>query len=618
MFLHTVSIALLFAAPLAPSRDKPQNWVQVTSPHFVVATNSSEKQGRRIADQFERMRSVFHAAFPKLNMDSGTPIIVLAIKDEKDFRALEPEAYLAKGSLKLGGVFMRGPDKNYVLMRLDAEGEHPYAVIYHEYTHFLIGKSADWMPLWMNEGLAEFYENTEIHEKEASLGEPSGENLRWLRENRLLPLATLFSVDRKSSYYHEEKKGSIFYAESWALTHYILMNDFAQKTHRLSDYSALVTQKVDPVTAAGQVFGDLKQLEAALDNYIHGGVFHYLTMATPTEVDDSAFKVENLAGTQSDALRADFLAYNQRTSDAQALLDRILQEDPKNVLAHETKGFLAFQQEQLDEGEKWYAQAVQLDSQSYLAHYYYAVISMRDSREASQPDRIESSLREAIRLNPSFAPAFDSLGVFLGMRHKNLEEARTMGLTAISLDPANIDYRINVANILMAMEKGQNAIEVLRAAAKLAKTPEENQLVADALNRAQEYIDAQSQFAEQLRRRREDRNSNNDGTASEGRAPTLKHRPQFVAKGPHRFAVGVLQGVTCDNPSLDLTVSGSGKPLSLHVDNYFKVPFSALGFQAEKDLNPCTDLENRPAKVEYVESANPSMAAQLVSVELHK
>lgn len=49
------------------------------------------------------MRSVFHLAFPKLQIDPGTPIIVLAIRDEKDFKALEPEAYLAKGSLKLGG-----------------------------------------------------------------------------------------------------------------------------------------------------------------------------------------------------------------------------------------------------------------------------------------------------------------------------------------------------------------------------------------------------------------------------------------------------------------------------------------------------------------------------------
>ena len=65
---------------------------------------------------------------------------MLAIKDEKDFRALEPEAYLAKGSLKLGGLFLRAPDKNYVLMRLDAQGEHPYAVVYHEYTHLILSK----------------------------------------------------------------------------------------------------------------------------------------------------------------------------------------------------------------------------------------------------------------------------------------------------------------------------------------------------------------------------------------------------------------------------------------------------------------------------------------------
>jgi hypothetical protein len=159
----------ILAAVLASARDKPENWTQVRSPHFTVVTNSNEKQGRRIADQFERMRSVFHVAFPKLEIDPGSPIVVLAIKDEKDFKALEPEAYLAKGSLKLGGLFLRAPDKNYVLLRLDAEGEHPYAVVYHEYTHLILSK-VDWIPLWLNEGLAQFYQTTEIRDKEVSLG----------------------------------------------------------------------------------------------------------------------------------------------------------------------------------------------------------------------------------------------------------------------------------------------------------------------------------------------------------------------------------------------------------------------------------------------------------------
>ena len=97
----------LFTAALAPARDKPENWLEIRSQHFTVVTNANEKTGRHIADQFERMRSVFHAAFPHLSIDTSSPIIVLAVKDEKDFRALEPQVYLAKGQLKLGGLFLR-------------------------------------------------------------------------------------------------------------------------------------------------------------------------------------------------------------------------------------------------------------------------------------------------------------------------------------------------------------------------------------------------------------------------------------------------------------------------------------------------------------------------------
>ncbi len=623
MLRQILLLSLLLVPSLAAARDKTETWLQVSSPHFVVVTNASEKQGRRVADQFERMRSVFHAAFPKAQVDPGAPIIVLAIKDAKDFRALEPEAYLAKGSLQLGGLFLRAADKNYVLMRLDVEGEHPYAVVYHEYTHLLLSKSEELMPLWLNEGLAEFYQNTEIRDKEALLGEPSADDILWLRQNRLLPLATLFTIDHNSPYYHEENKGSIFYAESWALTHYLEMKEFAEKTHRLADYLDLLSKQVDPVTAAARAFGDLKQLQQELDSYIHQtSGFRYVKMTTTTEVDDSAFKIQPLTPAQSDALRADFLAYNQRTADAESLLDRVLQEDPNNVSAHETKGFLEFQKGNLEEARKWYAKAVQLDSQSYLAHYYFAGISMNSAGNASDDEQVENSLRAAIRLNPLFAPAFDRLAMFLAMRHKNLDEARMMGLNAISLEPANIGYRINMANVFLTMEKGQSAVDVLRYAAKLVKTPQENQMVENALAQAQAYADSQARFDERNREMSVEEKAGSAAgtvqTTSQANMPHLARRPDFVARGPHRFLVGILKGVHCNNPALDLTVNSSGKLVALHVDNYFTLPFTTLGFQPDKDLNPCADLENRTAKVEYVESANPSVTARLISVELHK
>ncbi len=637
MLKRLIPLVLMFAAaPAAPvlARDKAENWVEVRSPHFVVVTNSSDKQGRRVADQFERMRSVFHAAFPKLQIDPGSPIIVLVIKDEKDFRALEPVAYLAKGSLQLGGLFLRAPDKNYVLMRLDAEGEHPYSVVYHEYTHLLVGKSAEWMPLWMNEGLAEFYQNTEIHEKDASLGEPSTENIMLLRQRSLLPLTTLFTVDEKSPYYHEENKGSIFYAESWALIHYLQVKDRHDKTLHLDEYSELLIKKVDPVAAATQAFGDLKKLQAALEAYVRQGTFTYFRMATTTDVDDSTFQSKVLTAPQADAVRADFLAYNDRTADARALLDHVLQEDPNNVSAQETLGFMEFHQGHLEEARQRYAKAVQSDSQNFLAHYYFAAISMNDPAAAADQAQIESSLRSSIKLNPAFAPAYDRLAAFLGMRHRDLEEARLIGLTAVSLDPANIQYRVNVANIFMAMGNSKSAIDVLHTAATLAKTPRESETVERFLTNVEAYAAAQERFGAQSGLTAEemkagphpsdvddddsDQDGPGQGSAAASGPPRLVHRKEFVPSGPHRFVVGVLKDVHCEPPNLNLTVSSGAKMLALHTENYYKLQFSALGFQPTADLKPCTDLENRPAKVEYVESADQSDAPHLIAIELHK
>ena len=628
MFTRLLSLGLLFSLLLAASpsrgRDKAENWIEVRSPHFVVVTNSSDKQGRHVADQFERMRSVFHTAFPKLQIDPGSPIIVLAIKDEKDFRALEPTAYLAKGSLQLGGLFSRAPDKNYVLMRLDAEGGHPYSVVYHEYTHLLVGKSAEWMPLWMNEGLAEFYENTEIHEKDASLGEPSTENILLLRQSRLLPLATLLTVDQTSPYYHEENKGSIFYAESWALIHYLKVKERHDNVPLLGPYSELLIKKVDPVSAATQAFGNLKQLQNALEAYVRQAGFTYFKMATTIEVDDSSFQTRPLTGAQADAVRADFLAYNDRTSDARALLDQVLKEDPNNVSAQETLGFMEFHEGHLEEARQRYAKAVQSDSQNFLAHYYFAAISMNDPAAGADEAQIESSLRIAIKLNPSFAPSYDRLAAFLGMRRRNLDEARLIGLTAVSLDPANIQYRVNVANVFMAMGNTKSAIDVLHVAAKLAKTPQESATVDNILNSVQAYAAARERLAarngqtvEEINADSDEDDVDKDAPAGSG-PPHLAHRNEFVPSGPHRFVVGVITDVQCDVPGLDLKVSSGAKTLALHSDNFYKLQVSALGFQPSGDLKPCSDLENRPAKVEYVESADKSEAPHLIAVELHK
>ena len=369
MFLRSFAVFLLIAVSAALAGAKADPWLEVSTPHFIVISDASENRARQVASEFERMRAVFHKRFPKARVDAAFPIIVLALRDRKDIQALEPQAYLAKGQLDLAGLFLRTPDKNYVLIRLDVEGDHPYATVYHEYTHFVLSRDEEQMPLWLNEGLAQFFETTEIRDKKVLVGQPSIENIMLLRQNRLLPLATLFSVDHNSPYYHEENKGSIFYAESWALTHYLEFKDRHDHSDHLTQYLALVSNKMDPVTAAASAFGDLKVLEKNLSNYVAQPTFQFLTSPGSTEVDESAFKAQAITPIQADAVRADFLAYDDRAKDSRALLDRILHQDPDNVAAYETMGYLAYREGNLEEAAKCYEHAVKLDSQNFLAHY---------------------------------------------------------------------------------------------------------------------------------------------------------------------------------------------------------------------------------------------------------
>src|SRR5205085_11572718 len=247
--------------------------------------------------------------FPDANLDTASPILVLAAQDKRTLQALEPPVYLAKGQVNLAALFLSAPERNYILILLNASGVHPYSPIYHEYAHFVFSRTHQWMPLWLSEGIAQFYQNTEILDDRIRLGKGDPYIQSVLERYPLLPLPTLFAVDQHSPYYHEDDKGSIFYAESWALSHYLKDKDDLESTHRLTDYIDLLKTKINPVDAATQVFGDLNQLQQDLRKYVQNPAYAVAEIPGTTDVDNSSFVVQPLSQPQSDNLRAEFLAH---------------------------------------------------------------------------------------------------------------------------------------------------------------------------------------------------------------------------------------------------------------------------------------------------------------------
>jgi tetratricopeptide (TPR) repeat protein len=610
LFLLCVTLSALASEP-------NEHWFEVQSPHFLVLTDSNEKQARRIAGQFEQMRSVFHTLMPTATADTGSPIVVLALKDKKGFQSLEPEAYLAKNQLNLAGLFLHAPDKNYILLRLDGEGEeeHPFATVYHEYTHLMLMK-ATWLPLWLNEGYAEFYQNTDIRDKEVLLGQPSSDDIIYLRQNRLIPVSTIFKVDYSSPYYHDEQKGSVFYAESWALTHYLVVNDRQKNTHRMNDYAQFLIKGEDSLTAAQHAFGDLSQLQRSLENYVQQAMFSMFKMNSALTVDVASFQGRPVPAPEANAIRADVLVYNERTKEAEALLSTCLQQDPNNALAHEAMGYLKFREHDIPAARKWYSEAVQLDSHSYLAHYYFATLSMQGG-VGGQDAAVESSLDAAIKLNPAFAPSYDALANFYAMHDEKLDQAHMLNIQAIQIEPENLYYRLNAASILSQQKQYISAIGVLKAAAGVAKSQAEDEMVQSRIHSLEAGNSSSPAEATATASGKAVVFKRVDGKMI-GVTEEAPNYPAGDSKGPQHTVKGVLRDIRCSYPTvLALTVEQSGKKVTLYTNNYYKVVFTTT-YDSNDEIKPCTAIEDMKASVKYAEVSDQKVAGQILSIELSK
>src|SRR5580704_3277337 len=487
-------LALLLLTAQNVCLASPRKWIELRSPHFVVVTNASEHQARQVAEQFETIRSVFQEYFRTASINDR-PLIIIAASDQSTFRPLLPEAWTQKGAARRSGIYLNGPDKSYIGLQVD----QPYEKIYHEYVHYLMRRMNPRLPTWMVEGLAEFYANVRIESKKVLVGTPSASNLTILSQRTLLPLTTLFEVNASSPYYNEESKISIFYAESWALTHYLMARDWDENSNRLSDFIGLLGPNVSQVDAARKTIGDPAVLEPALNEYVHKFAFTAVRLER-AQMEQGDYRVRPLSDAESLAVRADFMTHEGQYVKAQHTLEEALKLDPKLADAYENMAFLYFRQDKKADAEKWSEQAVALNPQGYLANYFYGASLLRESLpNDSTVAAAEASLRTAVRSNPEFAPAYDALAFCLARpgSHQNLDEAHRMALAAVERDPSDLGHRVRVVEVLLAMGRQDDAINEATRAVSMAKTPADQSAAAGALEAAQKFRVSEKKMKEQ-------------------------------------------------------------------------------------------------------------------------
>ena len=148
---------------------------------------------RDVAIQIEQFRAVVGGLIPDAGRPPSLPTAVFVFSTRK---AMLPFVPLANGKpAQVAGFFQRSGDMNHIVMTLEGF-EESAAIVYHEYTHLLLANAVRSIPVWLNEGLAEYYSSYKLSadRRSAEIGGILDWRLALLRD-RFLPLSQIIAVD---------------------------------------------------------------------------------------------------------------------------------------------------------------------------------------------------------------------------------------------------------------------------------------------------------------------------------------------------------------------------------------------------------------------------------------
>lgn len=578
---------LLASAGLLRSADHNQNWTEVRSPHFIVLCNSGEKEGRHVAQQFENIRAVFHAAFPKIHVDPGKPTIIFALRNEDSLKLFIPGYGLNAKAKRLGGLFTDRVDMNLALVRTDMSSSsvNEYHALYHEYTHSILHMNFRGLPLWLDEGLAEFYGSTRFQGNQASLGMVDLNPIRVLQTQPFIPIATLVSADTTSPLYNAQEHSGIFYAESWALVHYFMFDPEVKNAALLDKFLAALQTTDDPVEAARQSFGDLKKLSNRLESYARQAGFNYGKLAVESDSREKDFTARPLPPAEALTQEANFLLRTGHTAEALNDLHEAADADPKLPALHEAMGYYHFLRSDNENADKEFDQTISLDPNDALAYYYKAEILYRKSGYSKQSTPLmRAGLEKAAALAPNFAPTHAFLCILYiqdtETKPKSIAEAKR----AIELAPGNLAYYIDLGRAALANGKTADAKTIAERAEKAATTPRDRSMTASFAKRLAAGSDSASRIS-------------TDATI---RPVTSEDDTAATPAASSATAEGQISELICGKPpEVLLTMSAGTEQMLLHVSDISKIEITVAGQVSTSVAMPCSRWKERKAKLTF-------------------
>lgn len=405
-----------------------ERWVAVEGDGFKLITDAGVPVAQRMARRVIEMRRLLGGS------TKVVPLRVVLTASGSLFDGLRPSSNSA-------AFYQSGADEDWIVTlwgRSDSE-----RALSHELVHAFLEHNGPRRPLWLEEGLAEFYSTAHLEAKGWIIGQPVDSHVRALNNVAWLGEREFFEARPDSPLHDEKAREGLFYGQSWAVIHYILTTPgMREKT------PAFFEALSDGMPFARACEGILGQrpgilIESARQAVEHG---HFLTARIAGDPVPKPTTAAAMTTEESDAILVSLALAAGRPGVA-----------GKAARSPAQRGLLALRTGNLPEAETLLAGAVAENSPDPAAYFELAML-LRDGKR--EPERVAALLRQTLERNPNHAEAH----FILGLR-----------AAAAGDDEGAIDYYQTAAQILprqanfwhalaLALERAHRRAEAAHAA----------------------------------------------------------------------------------------------------------------------------------------------------------
>ena len=620
--------------PEKEKKEKIEPWVEVRTAHFIVASDGGEKTARRFADLFESLTRVFQATMPNSRFSNGIPIRILASRDGQSFARMAPEFPFDKRHEQPPGIFLFGRDKNYILIRANASGRFPYIDIFQNYAREVLKLSYRNLPPWLEEGYSTVFGNITFNDRGIRMERPDPEDLSVLFESPLLPLDLVLHVDRASPYYSPGNKQSVYFAESRVLLHFLITDTQFTGTKAMERYVTAVQSGTESLQAAREAFGDLNQLQSKLDAFVKN-VSGPAAEIPVSGGNESASSSRTLTASEIEARMADFLAQRGRSEDAEDKLNEAIMNQPSLAEAEQSLGFLLLKRDDLDEAQKHFERAAQLDPNDALNYYGQGLVALEQGGKGGIPAGAAAPFEKSVSLNAEFAPAWNYLALIYSQRDETLQKALADARRAASLAPGESSYQSQLAAIQDHISHpGETRMTAARVQGSTSDRPTADKGAGLAVRTpppppsaapgSASPAPAKSTSDSGLRiERKTEPEAKPASTTTVAAAPKTEPPPASV---PPLFSssqsstvysmVGTITDVNCASaPQIQVTLKSQTITMKLHADNLEKIAIKAAGSTAPAKGTTCPGFRGRTARISYLLVSERPWDGEMQAVE---